>query len=428
MFVFIGNTPRDYDWGSTDALPEMLGTVPTGQPQAELWLGSHPGGPATVSKATPVAQTLIDLIESDPERYGVDGRSLPFLLKVLAIGSPLSLQVHPSREQAVAGCAAEDAAGIPRDAPHRNYRDDNHKPELVVALGDGFRALCGFRPLGDAAGDVRGLARALPGGPERALLERFADRLDAAEGAEEARRAVLAWAFGDSPQLPALLAASTAAVAAATALAGEGAPIEAPGAARLSVLERIAATHPGDAGLLVSLLMHLVSLESGEALFLQPGQLHAYVSGMGVEVMAASDNVLRAGLTSKHVDLAELCRVLDPGEAGWPRLAPSYPGPGLTVWQPPVPDFLLARLRLAETDRDALRGGPATEVRADARYPIVAIVTSGRLLVERRSGPWDEVASVGRGQSLYISAGESVTITGVGEAFVATVGGAWPKR
>ncbi|MBN9612043.1 MAG: mannose-6-phosphate isomerase, class I, partial [Actinobacteria bacterium] len=134
MLIFIENTPRAYAWGSRDALPELLGTSPTGEPQAELWLGAHPGDPATVAKAVPGARTLIDLIESDPERYGVDGGQLPFLLKVLAIGSPLSLQAHPDKAQAEIGFAAEEAAGIPREAPERNYGDPNHKPELLVAL------------------------------------------------------------------------------------------------------------------------------------------------------------------------------------------------------------------------------------------------------------------------------------------------------
>src|SRR5690606_18689140 len=127
----------------------MLGTAPTGQPQAELWLGTHPGSPAHIAKATPAPHTVIDLVEADPERYGVDGGPLPFLLKVLAIGAPLSLQVHPNLEQAAAGFAAEEAAGVPRDARERNYGDANHKPELLVALSE-VSALSGFRPLSHA--------------------------------------------------------------------------------------------------------------------------------------------------------------------------------------------------------------------------------------------------------------------------------------
>ena len=157
MLIFIENTPRAYAWGSHDALPSLLGTAPTGEPQAELWLGDHPGAPASLAKASPQAKTLIELIESDPERYGVDGAHLPFLLKVLGIGAPLSLQVHPDKRQAEAGFAREEAAGVPTGARERNYGDANHKPELLVALSE-VSALSGFRALSEARDDLQALA------------------------------------------------------------------------------------------------------------------------------------------------------------------------------------------------------------------------------------------------------------------------------
>src|SRR5690606_30725605 len=158
MLIFIKNTPRPYAWGSRNAIPELLGEQPTGEPQAELWLGTHPGSPASVAKATHDPHTLIDLVDSDPELYGVRGGPLPFLLKVLAIEAPLSLQVHPDIEQAREGFAREEAAGVPRDASGRNYGDPNHKPELLVALTP-LSALSGFRPIAEARDDLRGLER-----------------------------------------------------------------------------------------------------------------------------------------------------------------------------------------------------------------------------------------------------------------------------
>lgn len=413
MLIFIENTPRAYAWGSRNALAELLGTPVTGEPQAELWLGAHPGHPATVAKASNSKQSLIDLIASDPERYGVDGGPLPFLLKVLAIGAPLSLQVHPNREQARAGYAAEEAAGLARDAAERNYGDANHKPELLVALSD-VTALSGFRPLIEARQELLTLA-ALVRGDASDALARVADRLVRGDD-ESLRRNYLDWVFSGDP----LVAESLAALAAAAELLGATEELD---PERVAVLRALSATHPSDPGILVSLLLHVVRLAPGEAIYLAARQLHAYLGGVAVEVMAASDNVLRAGLTEKHVDIAELCRVVDPGELAEPRFTPTEIAPGLTAWRPPVPDFQLLRARLHDEVEPEPTGnlvGSAREVAIEATHPIVLIVTVGRTRVERRTG-LHEVASVRRGQSLYVSVGETIHLTGAGEVFLATV-------
>ncbi|MBL3699708.1 mannose-6-phosphate isomerase, class I [Leucobacter luti] len=448
--IFIENTPRAYAWGSMDALAEMLGTQPTGEPQAELWLGTHPGSPAHVAKATPVGQTLIDLVESDPERYGVHGGPLPFLLKVLAIGAPLSLQVHPDRAQAAAGFAAEERAGIPRDARERNYGDANHKPELLVALSE-VTALSGFRPLADARRELlvcAGAARAAGDAAGAAALDAVAERLTGADSGE-VRRRFLRWAFGGDAAVAAALAALAALIApehapghAETAPDSGGAapghaetapePAAVPDLAadRRAALRELVRTHPGDPGVLVSLLLHLVRLAPGEALFLRARQLHAYLGGIAVEVMAASDNVLRAGLTEKHVDVAELCRILDADEVAEPRFPGAALRPGLTVWRPLVDDFQLMRASLCEPD-DGAGAGPsactsgaetAPVIEVTAEHPIVLVVTVGRVRVERLATELAEVATARRGQSLYVSAGEPIRLTGTGEVFLATVG------
>jgi len=423
MLIFIENTPRAYAWGSRDALPELLGTAPTGEPQAELWLGAHPGDPATVAKAASKHSTLIELIERDPVRYGVDGGRLPFLLKVLAIGAPLSLQVHPDREQARAGFAAEEAAGVPRDAFERNYGDDNHKPELLVALSE-VSALAGFRPLAAARADLGALVEIASPGQGRSALAAALRICDASEcaGDAEARREFLAWALGRGEEAAAA-AAETGRIAQREG-ADRAAALD---ARRWAALREISSAYPDDPGILVSLLLHLVHLEPGEAIYLGVRQLHAYLCGIAVEVMAASDNVLRAGLTQKHIDVDELLRIVDPAELVEPRCAPEALGPGLIAWAPAIPDFRLMRARLRDP---AERGGFsdakdrefAESIEVPTPYPLVLIVTSGRVRVERPSAEFDEVASVGRGQSLYISAGEPVELTGVGEAFLATVG------
>ncbi|WP_336993020.1 mannose-6-phosphate isomerase, class I [Leucobacter sp. VD1] len=435
MLIFIENTPRAYAWGSKDALPDMLGLAPTGEPQAELWLGTHPGSPAHVAKASAGARTLIDLVESDPERYGVDGGSLPFLLKVLAIGAPLSLQVHPDRAQAAAGYAAEEAAGVPRDAPHRNYGDANHKPELLVALSE-VTALSGFRPLAEARREVLLLAAAArrAGAAEgAAALEAVEARLRGADPGA-LRRVFLEWVFSGDPVVASALDGVSAAVRCGAA--------EEPGSAmaardadpridsaRTVALRELVGAHPGDPGVLVSVLLHLVRLDPGEALYLRARQLHAYLSGIAVEVMASSDNVLRAGLTPKHVDIAELCRVVDTDEIAEPRFAAERVARGLLAWRPDVPDFALLRARLCDPEQSAEGAAPADSapaVEVPARHPLVLVVTSGRVRVERRAEGEHglaEVASARRGQSLYVSAGDPIRLTGHGEVFLATVGG-----
>lgn len=431
MLIFIENTPRAYAWGSHDALPELLGTAPTGEPQAELWLGAHPGSPASVAKASPTVQTLIDLIGSDADRYGVDGGPLPFLLKVLAIGAPLSLQVHPDSRQAAAGFAAEEAAGVPLGAPERNYGDPFHKPELLVALGE-VTALSGFRSLAAAGRDFRELARVVPA-DESAALDRIADRIAAVGGgpgaaAEELRGELLSWAFSGDADVALAIRGITRAVQ-----GGADAPdIDQD---RITALRGLVAGHPGDPGVLLTLLLHLVKLAPGEAVYLGARQIHAYQSGIAVEIMASSDNVLRAGLTQKHVDIDELRKIVDLSELAEPRFEANLIEPGLVAWEPGVPDFKLMRARVCaprednfSADFDGASRESSERLRIEVPYPVVLIVTAGRVRVERPEAEVDEVANVGRGQSLYISRGAAIELSGSGEAFLATVGANWLGR
>lgn len=425
MLIFIENRPRAYAWGSSDALPAWLGIAPNGEPQAELWLGDHPGAPAHVAKAANGERTLIDLIDSDPERYGVDGGHLPFLLKVLAIGGPLSLQVHPDLDQAREGFAREEALGVPTEAPHRNYGDANHKPELLVALTE-VRALSGFRPLEAARADLLALAAAAPAGEGSRALEAVAERC--AGDADAARRELLTWALRGGVEVAAALEAIRAAVS------GDSAS-EWIDAQRLRTLRDLTAAYPTDPGVLVSLLLHFVRLDPGEAIYLGARQLHAYLGGLAVEVMAASDNVLRAGLTVKHVDVDELLRVADVSELPEPRLAAHRVARGLVAWEPPVPDFRLLRASVcspggpeSETGRIVLDPADEAEVvTVEAPCPLVIVVTAGRVRIER-SADIGEVASARRGQSVYVSAGEPVQLSGQGQAFLATVGHGWSRR
>src|SRR4051812_17545735 len=289
MFVEITNTPRDYAWGSTTAIPELLGTAATGRPQAELWLGAHPGSPA---KLVGQGGTLADL---------VPGR-LPFLMKVLAAASNLSLQAHPTAEQARAGFTAENAAGVPLDAADRNYKDPFHKPELIYALSDPLRVLCGFRPVAETRAVLTSVA---PDSRMSPLLDRLVD--------DSSLRATFEWLITRGTGVDELITAAVEAGAAA-----DGHPA-------WSTVRFLADRNPRDPGIVISLLLNTVALAPGQVLYLPAGNIHAYLDGVGIELMAASDNVLRGGLTPKHVDVPELLKVLDFRPSPVPYLEPERP-------------------------------------------------------------------------------------------------------
>lgn len=323
----LSNTVRPYAWGSTTAIPDLLGVAPTGEPQAEMWMGAHPGAPSRVTRST-TGQPLSDVIDADPVRElgsaAVEkfGPRLPFLLKILAAGAPLSLQVHPNLAQAKEGYAAEVSAGVPIDAPHRNYKDTNHKPELICALTP-FDGLCGFRVPVEAADLLAGL--------EVDSLKPYVDLLHA-HPEEAALREVLTAVLSADPAE--MAATVTEAAAAAEHLGGAYAPYAA-----------IAHHFPGDPGVIAAMLLNYVQLQPGEAMFLGAGVPHAYLGGLGVEIMANSDNVLRCGLTPKHVDVPELLRIVrfeatEPGVLR-PEASPS----GEEVYDTPIDEFRLLPLR-----------------------------------------------------------------------------------
>lgn len=373
MFVGITNTPRDYAWGSPTAIPALLGTPPTGAPQAELWLGTHPGSP---SRLVGRDGTLAEL---------VPGR-LPFLLKVLAAGAPLSLQAHPTPAQAQAGFAREEAAGVPLDAPERNYKDAFHKPELVYALSDPFTALSGFRPVAETLAvlePVAGDARLAP----------LAERLTG----DGALREVFSWLISRGPGVAEL---TDALVEAAQTLDG----------ASWATVRLLAQHYPGDPGIPISLLLHTLALAPGEVLYLPAGNIHAYLDGLGIELMASSDNVLRGGLTPKHVDVPELLDVLDFRPLPAPYLRPATPAPGVAVYTPDVPDFVL-------TVVDAAVAGEA-EVAIPASGPAIAFCARGGAVLTGSRGSHPLVA----GGAAYLADEAVVRVAGDGLVFLATSG------
>jgi mannose-6-phosphate isomerase len=333
----IAGAPQHYAWGDPAFLPTLLGRAPTGQPVAELWYGAHPQAPSPLVDG---AGTLLDLVVHR------DMAAPAFLLKLLAAVVPLSIQVHPSAAQAAAGFARENEQGLPLDAPERTYRDPNPKPELLVALTP-FVAACGFRSLDR----TRELFAEL-GHVDLGELRR---RLDAEGTDRDVLHDVVGWLLRRPPDEARLLAASTV-VAAGAAGTGSSGSFE---------LERewVLRTHrafPGDIGVVVALLLNHVELAPGDGLFLDAGNLHAYLNGAGVEIMASSDNVVRGGLTAKHIDIDELLRIVDCTPID-PVIQPAEPG--VTRYRAPTPWFALERHE---------RGGAPLDLVADGTEIVLA--------------------------------------------------------
>ncbi|TFV96489.1 mannose-6-phosphate isomerase, class I [Leifsonia flava] len=409
MFVAISNTPRDYAWGSTTAIAGLLGTPASGAPEAELWLGAHSGSPSRIDDPAQAggAGDLVEWIESDAAtalgagNVAERGARLPFLLKVLAAGGPLSLQAHPSPEQAQAGFARENAAGIPLEAPNRNYKDAFHKPELVVAVSPTFDALCGFRPLAESRDIVKELTvLGRADAPDPTIFDPFWERLS---GPDPLRSAV-EWLLRSGRESGAV----DALVERVMQIAGS-APETSRFAVDYATVRSLAASYPGDPGIVLSLLLNHVTLRAGEALYLPAGNIHAYLSGLGIELMAASDNVLRGGLTPKYIDVEELLDVLDFTPVDEPLLAPETPSAGVHVFRPDVPDFVLYDVDAsADTSASVPLSGAA-----------IALCTAGTVTI---AGAGSSV-TIARGDAVYVTPDEgTLAVTGAGRLYLATVG------
>lgn len=378
---------RTYAWGSRTAIADFTGRpTPTPHPEAELWFGAHPGDPAWLQ--TEVGEhSLLETLTSDPEgQLGAVvvehfGDCLPFLVKVLAADEPLSLQAHPSAQQAAEGFDHEERLGIPISSPMRNYRDRSHKPELVIAL-EPFDALAGFREVSRTVALMKALAVA--------DLDPYIELLNGQPDADGLRALFTTWITAPQPDLdvlvPAVLDGAIDYVrSGATDFADEAKTV-------LELGER----YPGDAGVLAALLLNRMRLKPGEAIFLPAGNLHTYLRGVAIEVMANSDNVLRGGLTPKHVDVPELLRILDfhPVPEASLRAQTHWDGPEL-IYEVPTDEFAVSRLRI---DGENL----GHEIDAAVRHegPQVLLCTSGAVLLHAKSSS----VTLERGQAAWVPA------------------------
>jgi mannose-6-phosphate isomerase len=378
---------RTYAWGSRTAIAEFTGRPsPTAHPEAELWFGAHPGDPAFLETDSG-EQSLLQTVRDDPEgQLGAAVRSrfgdtLPFLMKVLAAEEPLSLQAHPSARQALEGYAREDSLGIPVSSPIRNYRDRSHKPELLVAL-DTFDALAGFRPAPRTVELMRALAVS--------DLDPYVGLLAGQPDADGLRALFTTWITAPQPDLDVLV---PAVIEGAITYLRSG---QKEFAAEAKTVLELGERYPGDAGVLAALLLNRMVLRPGEGIYLPAGNLHTYLHGVGIEVMANSDNVLRGGLTPKHVDVPELLRVLDFTPAEESALHPNTIEDGMElVYDTPAPEFTVSVLRV---NGDRL----GHEVDAPARHdgPQILLCTEGSAVVHAKSG----AVTLQRGAAAWVAA------------------------
>lgn len=399
MFLRLANTPRNYSWGSLSGISDLLGTKPSGRPEAELWLGTHGASPTWLVEHDEGYATLNEFVFAEGDRLLGSGESVPFLLKVLAAEQPLSLQAHPSPAQARQGFARENAAGIALDAPDRNYRDDQAKPEIIVAVSDEFVALSGFRPIARSLAMMREL---LAAGGEVSALQRFVEALE--ERATHNHGDALAWCvthlLTDSPE-------ARAVTSELIALAQETLQVD---NEVLAIVRDVAPLYPSDTGVALATLLNRVSLARGEAIFLPAGNLHSYVRGTGIELMNCSDNVLRGGLTQKHIDIPELTSVLDFSELDDPRIESTNLGAGLTAYAPRDCGFVLYHYRSPDAGEEP---SPAITLHDGA----IGLCTEGSLTLRGARG----TLTLTRGNAVFASTDEGqLSCSGQGEMFIAT--------
>lgn len=364
-----------YDWGSTSDIPRFLGRSGSGEPVAEMWLGTHPLAPSQVE--TPEGLRPLSDVAGE----------IPFMLKILAAEQPLSIQVHPGQAEAREGFEREEAAGVPLDSPERVFKDPNHKPEMVYALST-FDTLVGFRPTAEILRVFSQL--------DTPTINAASATLRAKTGFKGIVRVLENLLIAPPP--PTEIAQV---VIQCKALVHDGVDIK----RAYSTAAMIARHHRDDVGIVVSLLLNRFTLQPGEAMFLGTGVIHAHLSGLCLEAMANSDNVMRAGLTRKALDPEGLIRCLEAGMARVARVEPGYPSFSTEVYHPEVEEFALAVTQVSPADPDGV------SIIAAAHSIVMCIGGAVQLLNSR-----GEKIPMSRGETVYTDAEDGeLTLVGTGE-------------
>lgn len=370
MLRRISGVIKNYDWGSKELVPDYFGLDRPTEPIAEIWFGTHPLGE---SESIGTGELLSEAL----------GKKLSFLVKFLSAERALSIQVHPNSQQAKDGFHFEQAQGIPIDDPKRNYKDESHKPEALIALTV-FRALCGFRPSSDLLRIFTEFGKTEP------EFELLAAKLSEGAPLESIFEFLiankeLAFRFTESVD-----------TSQSDAIANKS----------RSLVKELLTQYPGDTGALVALMLNEVYLEPGEAIYLPAGNVHAYLSGLGLEVMASSDNVLRSGLTTKHVDVSEVLKQADFSELTQPKVRSVKLAEGLIEYPVACSEFRVYR---AEVSGKSLL--------ADLDLPASAMVvcTQGEVAV---STSLDEREVLAKSEVLFASGARKLSLAGSGTAFI----------
>ena len=407
----MANPIREYDWGSAGALAAWQGREPSGRPEAELWMGAHPAAPSRLCQPDGGEVSLADAIRADPvamlgrECTARFGARLPFLLKVLAVARALSVQVHPSQAQAAAGFAREQAICLPQ--AERVYVDPYAKPEMLVPVTE-FAALAGLRQWDRVA---QMLAR-LDVPVLRPVLMRLNSQAGQA-GLAGVLAILAAWPRARRSALARMIRQRACGL-----LGGAATGLDPDEQSSLEWIITLAGQHPEDPLVVAPLLLRLHRLRPGQAIYLPAGVPHAYLSGVGVEIMASSDNVVRGGLTTKRVDSKALADLLAPDAAPLLDVPRVTLGPYEVRWRPPVADFALSRVAVTDVPV-ALSRGPR-----DPAGPEVLLCLNGKVTVSSDGGD----VSLRSGHSAFLSAAASpAVLAGRGEVYRATIGRARPS-
>ncbi len=389
----LDNEIKDYAWGSHTAMGELFGLPnPDNQPQAEMWLGAHIAGCSHIITANG-KENLAAFIATDPEKIlgkktAEKFSGLPFLLKILSAAMPLSIQVHPSKSAAERGFAKENQAGIPLGAPHRNYKDDNHKPELIYAL-TAFQALNGFREI-DEIIDLFQQAKisslqipiaSLKNQPDSEGLQQFFTTVMELE--EDTRIQAISELLNNISEKGNTDSRSV-----------------------FAFIEQLNELYPNDVGLFAPLLLNIITLQPHEAMFLYAETPHAYIEGTGIEIMANSDNVLRSGLTPKHIDTKELLANVEyvPKPFATLKLHPEAIGSGHQTFPVPVTDFAFDVIQLTHQGDEK----PITVNSAE-----IVLCLTGKITLTDTDN--QQSITIEKGQSVFIPAyTEKYTVTGIG--------------
>lgn len=403
-FYPLENSIQAYAWGSKDGISAFTGIPNTdGKPMAELWMGAHPGAPSKIIDMTKsgatggaVQTSLVDFIKADPAGLlGKDAAArfdgkLPFLFKVLSAGAPLSLQVHPSRAEAVEGFARENKAGIPLSAGERNYKDDNHKPEIIMAVTP-FTAMSGFRKKQEAV-NLLELIPCPELAPVVGILANNGKYTDFCKTLLE-----LTGSVKDAIIKTAIVKADDIAASDMSAATKRA----------WALVRKLASFYPTDIGILSPLYLNVIDLEPGQGIYLPAGVMHAYIEGTGLELMANSDNVLRGGLTPKHIDIPELLSILSP-EPFMPKIIEPAKGAGFFSYRTESPEFELSRVDPQAGKAEFMATEPAIMIGATGE--ITAMATNG------------ETFALARGKTAFVPAlGGTIAFSGTGTAYIASI-------